>query len=347
MTASPDGPDVVRDGPRAPFDLDREPVAGREGDEQVAARVAARAARPGDPQPGSLGQTLALVGEERRIRGEDHDDRPAPGRRRRSLERLGLVVRTRDLVGPDLLADRNAIHAKPGTFAVVRLDERRDREPAVRGTEHSRRGPDPALELVADHARSAAHATLGDRAAVAESRAERRCSAFTWKPFRSFSRPSYVSPTTGSDHHALVRSRSSTEAATRASRTTPTLWVFVIATGPPSMPDSRTHSRPVNSPLPFRRWQPANTGSRHASVPRGDTTVTPVRTGPCADDERAVAGDERRVADADARDVRDGVEWPGRPRPIDEAEIAQTHPRMLAAHVADGVRRNGRRIIRW
>ena len=38
-----------------------------------------------------------------------------------------------------------------------------------------------------------------------------------------------------------------------ASRTTPTLCVLVIAIGVVSIPDSRTHSRPVSSPLPFSR----------------------------------------------------------------------------------------------
>ena len=49
-----------------------------------------------------------------------------------------------------------------------------------------------------------------------------------------------------------------------------------------------------------------------------------------ADDQRSVARDERRVADANARDVRDGVEWPGPATPDDDAEVACTHPRMLA-----------------
>ena len=51
----------------------RQSIAGREGDEQVAARVPARAADTGDTQPGALGKPLALVGEQRRIR-RDHDD---------------------------------------------------------------------------------------------------------------------------------------------------------------------------------------------------------------------------------------------------------------------------------
>jgi hypothetical protein len=97
----------------------------------------------------------------------------------------------------------------------------------------------------------------------------------------SLSRPSYVSPTTGSDHSLSAIPSASTDAATSASRTTPTLCVLVMAIGVVSIPDSRTHSRPVSSPLPFSRWQPAKTGSRAESAPRGTITVTPVRIGPC------------------------------------------------------------------
>ena len=45
------------------------------------------------------------------------------------------------------------------------------------------------------------------------------------------------------------------------------------------MPDSRTHARPVISPLPFSRCDPANTGASPTSS-HGTMTVTPVRTGP-------------------------------------------------------------------
>jgi hypothetical protein len=67
--------------------------------------------------------------------------------------------------------------------------------------------------------------------------------------------------------------------ATKASRTTPTLWVLVSAIGVVSRPDSRTHSNPVSSPLPLSRWAPANTGFVPISS-CGMTTVTPVRIGP-------------------------------------------------------------------
>ena len=65
-----------------------------------------------------------------------------------------------------------------------------------------------------------------------------------------------------------------------ASRTTPTLWVLVIITGPSRNPDSSTQVVPVISPLPFCEYQPANDGLAIESRPRGRTAVTPVRTGP-------------------------------------------------------------------
>src|SRR5580704_5995007 len=65
-----------------------------------------------------------------------------------------------------------------------------------------------------------------------------------------------------------------------ASRTTPTLWVLVIITGPSRKPDSSTHVVPVISPFPLSDHQPAKTGFDIVSFPRGRTAVTPVRTGP-------------------------------------------------------------------
>ena len=96
----------------------------------------------------------------------------------------------------------------------------------------------------------------------------------------SFRTPSYVSPTTGSDQKSACGPWARTAWTSSASWTTPTECVLVIAIGLVRRPDSRTHSRPVSSPLPLRRWQPAKTGSMKASPSCGTTTVTPVRTGP-------------------------------------------------------------------
>src|SRR5882757_7495904 len=98
----------------------------------------------------------------------------------------------------------------------------------------------------------------------------------------SLSQPSQVSATTGSDHQNPVASAA--PCATRhwivASRTTPTLCVLVIMTGPSKNPDSSIQAVPVISPLPFCENQAAKTGFDLDSGPRGSTAVTPVRIGP-------------------------------------------------------------------
>src|SRR5262249_29371130 len=86
------------------------------------------------------------------------------------------------------------------------------------------------------------------------------CSGFTWKPLMSLSQPSQVSATTGSDHQSSSEPSllCSTVQRITASRTTPTLCVLVIMTGPTRKPDSSTQVVPVISPLPFCEYQPAN-----------------------------------------------------------------------------------------
>src|SRR5215469_12422255 len=98
----------------------------------------------------------------------------------------------------------------------------------------------------------------------------------------SFNQPSQVSATTGSDHQLSSGPGGpcATRQAMTASRTTPTLWVFVIITGPSRKPDSSTHVVPVISPLPFCEYQPAKEKSCIEFAPRGNTAVTPVRIGP-------------------------------------------------------------------
>src|SRR5215831_20570220 len=97
----------------------------------------------------------------------------------------------------------------------------------------------------------------------------------------SFSQPSQVSATTGSDHQLSSGPAGpcATRQAITASRTTPTLCVLVIITGPSRNPESSTQVVPVISPLPFNVNHPANTASS-TFFPRGRMAVTPVRTGP-------------------------------------------------------------------
>ena len=118
-----------------------------------------------------------------------------------------------------------------------------------------------------------------------------------------------------------------------ASRTTPTECVFVRPMTVVRRPASRIHSSPVSSPFPFRRWQPAKAGSAHGSSAPGTMTVTPVRTGPRPDLQRAVALDQRRVADAHAGDVGDGVRLARRKAADDDPEVARAGASGAAALV--------------
>jgi hypothetical protein len=126
----------------------------------------------------------------------------------------------------------------------------------------------------------------------APSRAAIACSAFTWKPLMSLSTPSQVSATTGSPH-GCSPGRDACHCRI-ASRTTPTLWVLVIAIGPSRNPLSCSHVVPVISPLPFSVNHAPNTASPLV-LPRGWTTVTPVRTGPLPTTEPSLLRDERSV----------------------------------------------------
>jgi len=116
----------------------------------------------------------------------------------------------------------------------------------------------------------------------------------------SFSHPSQVSATTGSDHQSLLsKSWCFTAPPITASRTTRTLCVLVIMTGPYSSPESSTQVVPVISPLPFWLNQPAKTASVGLRLPRGSTEVTPVRTTgswPPCDPETIVLWPARRRA---------------------------------------------------
>src|SRR6058998_2664258 len=90
-------------------------VAGREREEEVAARVRRRAPDARDAEPDSLREPVALVREQRRVGRGHADDRPP------FLTRL----RRRDAVAEEL-ADRDAVDAKPVASSVVRLHEHAD-----------------------------------------------------------------------------------------------------------------------------------------------------------------------------------------------------------------------------
>ena len=114
-----------RHGVRPLVDCGRESaVAGGEAEHQVAAGVLADAAGARDAERGPLGEPVALAGKQRRVGGDEHDDRARLGRQgdRRAWQR--------DRVQP--LTHRHAVHAQPLAAAVVGLHQHADRVPARR-----------------------------------------------------------------------------------------------------------------------------------------------------------------------------------------------------------------------
>ena len=210
-------------------------------------------ARDAERRP--LREPVALVRQERRVGGDDDDDRaralaPASARGQR------------DHVGADPLADGDAVTRNR---SAGRSSPGRARRRCAAVLRHdARRRADPALEAVADHPGAAADAALRHRPG------RRRASACVDVLGPDVLAVDVVEEAVLrlADHRqrpARLRVARARPAATIASRTTPTVCVFVSPIGVVSMPDSRTHSRPVISPLPFSRWQPAKTGSRPGS----------------------------------------------------------------------------------
>ena len=94
------------------------------------------------------------IGQQRRIRRDDHDDRAV-------LARAALRHRLGDLG-----ADRHAGDRELRPAAEVRLHEGADGEAAQVGRQHARRRADSALEREDHHARAAADAAFRHRAAA-------------------------------------------------------------------------------------------------------------------------------------------------------------------------------------
>src|ERR687894_1548332 len=126
-------------------------VARGEGEEDVAAPVFAAAAHPAEAYARAPGEAVALVRQERRVGGEDHDDGTLLG--------LVPVGRGDALRGQDA-PDGGAVHAEHGPSAVVRLDEGADRPAPSLVGQPPRGRADAPLELVADHTRPPADRAL-------------------------------------------------------------------------------------------------------------------------------------------------------------------------------------------
>ena len=203
------------------------------------------------PMPARLRDAVELVRQQRRVGRDDDDDR--------AVVALGggLVP-----AGPRAGAAPTGTPAIRSAVAraVVRLHEHADGVAPPLHVDAPRGRADAALELVAGHARAAADIALGDRARLRRRRAPRStCSGLHVKAVDVVQ---VAVPGLGDDRQSTTSSRTHpgrpacTRQAIVASRTMPTLCVFVSITGPSSRPDSSIQAVPVISPLPFSTKQP-------------------------------------------------------------------------------------------
>src|SRR5579863_516038 len=119
-------------------------ISGGEGEEDVAGTVAGVAAVAAQTESYAVGDALELRGNKWSVGGDDHDDR---------ADVLWLLMG--GLVG-NFPANRNAGDAKLVASSVVALHQNADGVAAFFAVEDAGTAADAALEIIADHARSAA-----------------------------------------------------------------------------------------------------------------------------------------------------------------------------------------------
>ncbi len=235
---------------------------------------------------------------------------------------LLVVPGRRDLAGRDRFADVHAVDGESLAVPVVGLDEHPD-GPAVRSApfHDARRGPGAALEVVADHPGTAPDGAFGDRAV--RCRIDRR---------EQVLRPDVLPVDVV--QRAVVGLADHGEAPERRPlRPVPHLVGDErVAHHADAVGVRDRDRRREESGLPY----PLETGQLAVAVERvaageqrlvGDAVVRDDRRDPRPDRSRAhsqgtVAVDQRRDANADARDVRDRVHRPGGEQSDGQAEVS-------------------------
>ena len=175
--------------------------------------------------------------QQRRV-GGDHDDDRA-GRRAASSTHGRPLACCRGSPGRPARRRRAAARRRPK----LACTSTPDRVAAVLGSSSRDDGADAALEAVADHAGAAADVALGHRPALG---AVERLEDVRLLDVEAVDVVEVAVVGLGHDRQRppVARARRAwpllTRQAMTASRTTPTLWVLVISTGPSRKPDSST-----------------------------------------------------------------------------------------------------------
>src|SRR5260221_3685683 len=228
-----------------------------------------------------------------------------------------------NLADRDRLPDRSAVDPQQAAAAVIGLNEHADCPAAEVHRDDPRCGPDPALELVTDHAGPAADVALGNRAA--RGRRERLVDMFGADVLAVDVIEPSVPRLAG---HGEGPIRGALEA--RAGRD--------VDERIPNRPDRMRVREPDRTVEQPRLTDPLQAGELAVAVERvrsgkdwlrrdvavvgnDDRYAGPDR--PFADDERPIPADDRRVADTDAGDVGDGVPGAGLALADDDSEVAR------------------------
>ena len=215
---------------------------GAEREDEIAARVLAGAAGAADAERAALRQPVHWCGSSGASVAHSTMIDPAPsGSPTAAARRSGPISR------------RPAARRRPGGRGRPWLACTSTPTVHAPASDDPRRGPQPALEAVADHPGAAADAALLDRPGRG---ARERLVHVLGAHVEAVDVVQHAVPGLAHHRQAPVRRRRrgrATSAATSASRTTPTLWVFVRPIGVVRQPDSRIHSSPVSSPLPLSR----------------------------------------------------------------------------------------------
>src|SRR5262245_6758690 len=316
------GPDIEHpDAVGLPLGWRQAAIARGEGQEEVARRRRTETAHAGDPQLGPASDAAALMGKQRRVGRDDADDRTAPGTPVGDADAL-TRPRARHLRDGDLLADRHAVDPEQAAASIVRLHEHPDGPAAKVAREAPGRGPDAALELMADHARPAADVALRDVPAARPR--ERR---------RDVLRPHVAAGDVvqlavvglAGNGQAPVRRCGVVSRRSRRDERVADLADVVRVRYPDCAGEQPGLTDPLQAgqlAVPIERRGAGEDGLRPDVAVVGQDDRHAGADRPAPDDQPPLTLDQGGVADPDPGDVRDRVARPGRALADHDAEIA-------------------------
>ncbi len=222
-----------------PADIVRHPVGGGEGDDDLAAAVAAVGAGAGKPHQRPAAQPPQLPLAQGDIRGQHRDDGAfiLVGRDAVIQQRMDRRARHDEVIEQRMVGEHQCAH---GVGFSVQFH-------------HPGGGADAAFQPVATHPPRPAPTAPSAKSALQSANAAKTCASVTWSPRISFRPQSLHSQTTGFTLPVVSQMSGffSSIYFTSAVCAVPTLRVLVNRMGVSSVPSSSICTRPVVLPKPL------------------------------------------------------------------------------------------------